>query len=164
MTTKEAAGNGAGTEVAQRDPAFLAQLELIHRAILGEAELPATDPAAMSRAIMERILSAETFEEAFTQQNLTPWRSLVGVPVVIPGPGSIHFNRSGFEGQSVYAVVDLITPDGQQQVVSCGGQNVLAQLVAALQNGWLGPDYPVRMVENDTAEGYKALWLEAADA
>lgn len=135
-----------------------AELELIHRAILGEAELPPSDPQAMSRAIMERILSAETFEQAFTQQSLTPWRSMLGVPFFVK---HVHFNRSGFENQAVYAVVDLEPAAGGEAVsVTCGGQNVLAQLVTMLEQGW--QDKAVRMIENDTAEGYKALWLEAA--
>lgn len=157
----------AGTAL---EPRSRAQLELIHKAILGEAELPAADPAAMSRQIMERILAAESFEDAFTQQNLTPWRSMLGVPVVVR---DVHFNRSTVAtdgGPSVYAVVDVQPIDtksgelaGEPVSVTCGGANVLAQLVKGLEQGWLLEEKrPVRMIENATAQGYGALWLEAA--
>jgi hypothetical protein len=148
----------AGTDVAPVDKKRVAQLELVHQAILGNAELPVQDPEAMSRAIMERILQSTSFEDVFTQQSLTPWRAMLGVPFFVK---DVHFNRSGFEGQNVYAVCDLDPAAGGDQVtVTCGGQNVLAQLVVMLKNGW--QDRPVRMIENKTAEGYGALWLEAA--
>ncbi len=140
-----------------------AQLELIAKVIVGEAELPPNaDPEAMSRAIMERILAAESFEDVFTQQSLTPWRSMLDVPVVVRG---VHFNRSTIEGEGapVYAVVDLVDPNGEAQTVTCGGRNVLAQLVKGLQEGWLVDERrPVKLIENKTAAGYGALWLEAA--
>lgn len=148
----------AGTTLENR---VNAQLDIIAKAILGEGELPqAADPEAMSRAIMERILAADTFEEVFTQQNLTPWRNLLDRAVVVK---DVHFNRSTIEGAGapVYAVVDLVDVEtGEAHTVTCGGQNVLAQLVTAIRNGWL--DRPVRMIENKTANGYGALWLEAA--
>lgn len=138
-----------------------AQLAVIADAILGRGELPpAADPEAMSQAIMERILGASSFEEAFTQQDLTPWRSLLEVPVYVR---DVHFNRSGYEGQAVYAVCDLELADGSESkvTVSCGGKNVLAQLVAMLKNGWQGN--PVRLIANRTGEGFDALWLEAVE-
>ena len=146
-----------GADVAERGSA---QLQVIADAILGRGELPpAADPEAMSRAIIERILSAESFEQAFTQQDLTPWRSMLDVPVYVR---DVHFNRSGYEGQAVYAVCDLELVEGGERVtVTCGGRNVMAQLVAGLKNGWL--DNPIRMIANRTGEGFDALWLEAVE-
>ena len=151
----------AGTDVAKTGDA---QLELIAKVLVGEAELPANaDPEAMSRAIMERILAAESFEDAFTQQNLTPWRSMLDRAVMVR---DVHFNRSTIDGagQSIYAVVDLVDADtGESISVTCGGANVLSQLVVGLQQGWLIDEKrPVKLIENKTAAGYGALWLEAA--
>lgn len=141
-----------------------AQLAKIYEVLRGESELPErADPGAMSRAIMERILAGESFEDVFTQQSLTPWRSMLGRVVFVR---SVHFNRSTFEGEGppIYAVCDLVDADtGEAITVTCGGQNVLAQLVKGLEAGWLVDEKrPVRMIENDTAQGYGALWLEAA--
>jgi len=140
-----------------------AQLEVIQNALLGQGELPAAaDPEAMSRAIMERILNAQSFEDAFTQQDLTPWRSMLGVPVKVL---DVHFNRSSFEageGAPIYGVFDLLVLKTKERVtVTCGGKNVLSQIIVALKNGWL--DKPVRMIENTTRDGYGALWLEAVE-
>lgn len=151
-----------GTDVAVRDE----KLALIHKAILGEAELPPVDAAAMSRAILERILESDSFEQAFTQQSLTPWRTMLGVAVVVT---DVRFNRSSFndgQGPSIYAVCDLVIQDtGEAVTVTCGGQNVLGQLLKGVERGWLIEEArPVRMIENMTSEGYGALWLEAVEA
>lgn len=152
------ADKATGTALAETGQA---QLDVIANAILGKGELPpAADPEAMSRAIMERILNAQSFEDAFTQQNLTPWRSMLGREVKVT---DVHFNRSTVEGDGppVYAVCDLVDTDtGETISVSCGGANVLMQLVVGVRNGWFA-DNAVRLIENKTANGYGALWLEA---
>lgn len=138
-----------------------AQLDVIAKAIMGDGELPdRADPEAMSRAIMERILNAETMEDAFTQQNLTPLRSMLDTPFKIT---DVHFNRSKIEGEGapVYAIVDVVLLDtGEQVSCSCGGKNVLAQLVVGLKNGWLDGNV-FQLIANKTADNYDALWLEA---
>jgi hypothetical protein len=137
------------------------QLEMIYSAILGDATLPVeSDPEAISRAIVERIMTADTFEDAFRPQQLEAWREYLEVPVLVRG---LHFNPTTFEGQgsSIYAVVDIERLDnGETLTVSCGGRNVLTQLVKMVQNGWT--DRPVKMIDKPTQEGYKALWLVAA--
>lgn len=140
-----------------------AQLDVIANAIMGKGDLPAAaDPEAMSAAIMQRILEADTFEDAFTQQNLTPWRSMLNVPVLVR---DVHFNRSTIEGGEggapVYAVCDLVIVEtGEAVTVTCGGKNVLAQLVKGLRHGWLA-DNPVQLIANKTRDNFDALWLEA---
>jgi hypothetical protein len=143
------------------DKAQKAQIELAYQAILGDAELPiASDPEAMSRAIVERIMQAETFDDAFKPQNLEAWREYLDVPVLVRG---FHLNRSSFDGQGapIYAVVDISRlDDGELLTVTCGGRNVLTQLVKMLEKGW--QENPVKLTGRQTGEGYTALWLEAA--
>jgi hypothetical protein len=121
------------------------------------------DPAAVSRAIAERIAKSETFEEAFAPQDLDAWTNYIGVPVFVQ---DFHLNPTGFlvEGQpSVYAVADIANvADGDVKTVTCGGRNVLMQLVKMKQKGWM--DNPVVLVSKRTAEGYDALWLQSAVA
>ena len=137
-------------------------LEMAYAAILDGEPIPASgDPEVISRAIVERILGAETFEEAFSPQELKGWQELVDVPVRVLGfklnPSTA---ASGGTGPSVYAVVDLVVLEtGEQETVTCGGRNVLAQLVKALEKGWLGN--PIRLIAKPTAEGNTALWLQA---
>jgi hypothetical protein len=154
--------NQSSAELEKWSPSAEA-LELAEKVILGEAELPAQDdPAVVSRSIMERILESTTFEETFSARELEAWRDYEGVPVTI---NSWHLNPSSVEGDEggsgVYAVVDLTRmDDGEHIAVTCGGANVLAQLVTATRNGWL--DRPVKLTSNKTRAGYSALWLEAA--
>lgn len=151
-----------GTELTKTRTA---QLDLIQKVVLGEAELPENaDPEAMSRAIMERILAAQSFEEVFVPQSIAAWRDvLLDVPVVVT---DVHFNRSSYEqGAPVYAIVDVVDPNGETRSVHCGGANVLAQLVVGLKNGWLLEEKrPVKLVTKETGAGFKVLWLEAAEA
>lgn len=151
----------ASTELALTDEESR-QLDLIHKAIIGEAELPASpDPEAMSRAIMERILAADSFESVFAPQHIAAWRDvLLDVPVVVT---DVRFNRSTYEqGSPVYAICDVVDPNGETRTVHCGGANVLAQLVTGLRYGWLVKEgRPVKLVKKETSAGFDALWLEA---
>lgn len=142
-----------------------AEREVAYAAILDGTPIPnaGTDgAAAMSRAIAERILDAETFEDVFSAQDLDAWTNYINVPVFVK---EFHLNPTGYsvEGNpSVYAVVDIANAvDGEQRTVTCGGRNVMAQLVKMLEKGWL--DRPVKLVSKRTAEGYDALWLQSAE-
>lgn len=143
-------------------------LERAYAAILDGAPIPtAGDPEVVSRAIVERILAADTFEEAFKPQELEAWADLVGVPVRVV---DFHLNPTQFtpgeggQGASVYAVVDLELVGQEDQgikTVTCGGRNVLAQLVKMAERGW--SEHVVTIISKPTAEGYNALWLQAVE-
>lgn len=145
-------------------PAVPAKKELDQfRAVLtGEGDLPQlADPEVISAQIVERILAAETFEDAFEPQEVEAWRDYLDVPVLVR---NVHLNRSGYEGTSIYAVCEIERVDGEEPqgpfTVTCGGRNVLAQLYKMLEKGWL--DKPVKMTAKTTGEGYQALWLVVA--
>lgn len=151
------------TSVATRK-ASKDELAVAYKAIL-DGELPegfgaADDAGAMARAIVERIIAAEDFDSVFTQQDLPAWRdTLLDQPVKVI---DFHLNKSTVEGGgAIYAVVDVERlADGERLTVSCGGRNVLAQLVKMLEKSWF--DNPIKMIEKRTAEGYGALWLVKA--
>ena len=124
---------------------------------------PGGDPEQVSRAILERILEAETADDIFRPQTLSSWRECIDRPAQVYG---FHLNRSTFEGSegrtnpTVYAVVDLEwLDDGERESVTCGGRNVMMQLIQAMRHN-LFP-VKVKLTANRTAEGYQALWLEA---
>lgn len=158
MAEKPAAAGGSSA-VAIPDE----QYELAVDVILNGASLPDSDPEQVSRAILERILAAESFDEAFrTQARLVAWREYVGRPCVVEG---VHFNRTGIKDAAtqMYAVVDVRWSDtGEAETVSCGGRNVLAQLLVGLRRGWIGTpgSNEVRLASRDTAEGFRVLYLE----
>lgn len=155
------------TETAERSTALAVptkkELEAAYAAILDGTPLPGAgnDPEAVSRAIAERILASETFEEAFSPQELEAWSNYVGEVVTVK---DFHLNPTTFNtgdgGPAAYAVVDIELSDGSIKTVTCGGRNVLMQLVKALEKGWLVNQ--VVLIAKPTAEGNTALWLQAA--
>ncbi len=135
-------------------------IEAAYNAIMTGAKLPIErDPEAVSKAIMERIAKAETFEDAFQQQTLQAWREFLGRPCVIH---AFHLNESSLDtGQPYYAVVDLEwLDDASKQTVTCGGGNVLVSLVKIYEKGWM--DRAFLLESKRTNEGYDVLWLRPA--
>lgn len=161
MTEGASTAVGASARTASKE-----ELEIAYRAIL-EGELPegfgaAEDAEAVSRAIVQRIAEADDFDAVFSPQDLPGWRDvLLDTPVKVI---DFHLNRStvaGGAGSAVYAVVEVERlSDGEHLTVSCGGRNVLAQLVKILEKGWW--DKPLKMISKRTREGYDALWLVSA--
>jgi hypothetical protein len=139
-----------------------AELEMATLAIMtGEpVDFGGQDSEVISRAILERILQADSLEAALTPQTLTSWRDHQGRPCSVLG---FRFNRSGFErGSSVYAVIDLVWHDtGEQETVSCGGRNVLMQLVRAATLSAV--PFDCKLHGNRTGDGNTALWIVDKD-
>jgi hypothetical protein len=151
---------------ASQELALLSEedFEVAKSAIIDGTPIPnigTGDPMAVSKSIAERIAAADTFEEAFSPQDLDAWTNYLGIPVLVQ---DFHLNPTGFlvEGNpSVYAVCDIAKlEDGEIVTVTCGGRNVLMQLLKMKQRGW--SDRPVVLVNKRTAEGYNVLWLESA--
>lgn len=142
------------------------ELAVAYKAVL-DGELPegfgaAQDAEATSRAIVERIVGSDSFDDVFSPQELPAWRDvLLEKPVKVR---DLRLNKSTIEGgrgSAVYAVVDVERlEDGERLQVSTGGRNVLAQLLKMIENGW--QEQPVKMIAKRTAEGYDALWLVKA--
>lgn len=137
-----------------------AAIDLAYRCILDGEPLPVvSNPVAMSQEIARRIKSATTPEEILRAQTLPAWRDRLGHVFLVQ---RFHLNASNVEGgSSVYAVVEAVdTESGEQVVMSCGGTNVLMQLVKLLELGALPRE--LRLTGKRTAEGYTALWLQDA--
>lgn len=117
------------------------------------------DPAEIARAIMERILTADTPEAVLEQSGTTSARDVLEVPLELT---DARFMRSGFdEGPGAYALLTMVNADGEQLTVTCGGRNVLAQVFRLKQLAAL--PRRVKFVEaGQTAQGYRPLWLNAA--
>ncbi len=148
------------TEIAIREVAA------VERALLtGILPDQVEDPEIVQRAIMARILSQDSVEGILdTGSGLDSWGDLEGVPVSVL---DVRFNVSTFEeGPPVYAVVDVVVLKGKQEgerlLVSCGGTNVMAQLVALVKAGALPLDVKLTRTTKETRQGYRPLWLQAA--
>jgi hypothetical protein len=165
----------ASTELAPWDepPRGLAAIEptpelveQAYNAIINK-ELPPEigDPEITARLIMERI-KAGTFDESMDpRESLASWsKEYAEQPVTVIG---FHLNPSTFENEEgekgVYAVVELMVEGGELVTVSCGGGNVLMQLVKA----WEENRYPFvcQLTGKATSTpGRKTYWLRTPGA
>lgn len=138
------------------DPATIA------RAIMGEATIDGGDPDLAGKAIVARLLMADTVEDVLTQNNVTGAEMVLNANMEVRG---VKWMPSAYEkGPKVYAlmdVVDLIT--GQARLISCGSANVLAQLLRIQVGNGFPVDVKIVQSQRATAAGNYPMWLEKAD-
>jgi hypothetical protein len=151
------------SDLAERTPAMPEPtpetMEAAYAAVM-DGELPPEvgDPTITARAIQERIRNSDSFDDVFKAQSLTPWAELIGEVVTV---GGFHLNPSTQEGGSaVYAVVSL-RRDGEDDFMpySCGGANVLTQLLKAWEQGWF--PFQASLVSKKTSKNFDTYWIEA---
>lgn len=135
------------------------QIEL---AILGEAsDIPIMeDPEALSREIAARILSAESMDDVFSQGEVIHAKDVLGLPLLING---VRWQKSRYNeaGPQVYALIDATGPTGDDDMlITCGSRNVMAQLFWCWKRGQFPLPEPMMLVENETASGFGALWMQ----
>lgn len=121
-----------------------------------------SDPANAQMAIMERILSAPTLEAVFEVAGTQGADDVDRKPFFLK---NVEFFKSDYvEGPGAYAIIHCVFEDtGEAGVITCGGSNVVAQLIAASKFG-APPTFPIQLARNlkPTAKGFYPLWLEAA--
>ena len=124
-----------------------------------ESDENASLDASLSIAL--RIAQAESVEEVLNPQSTISGQDLVGRPFVVR---SLRLARSTFSGGlPFYMQLDVVFPDtGETSVVSCGSLNVMSQLAKLGQMNALGEPVVIEESENQTARGYKPLWLRSA--
>lgn len=134
--------------------------EALGRFLSTATEVAQEDPEAISLAIVERILNAKTAEEVLTPNQVVHARDLIGVPLNVSG---IRWLESDFEtGPGMYAIMDCVRVDTDSHlVVSCGGQNVLAQLWKLNDLGAFPARVVIQQAPRPTKAGFLPLWLEA---
>jgi len=116
-----------GAQVAIRSHPALRQLD----EWLSKFDVAGGDTEMIVGDIIAQVLSAESLVEILEPPEAIHARDLLDVPIVIHGFKS---QRSDYqEGSPRYAVMDVTREDtGQRVPVTCGAQQVLAQLVKAL--------------------------------
>lgn len=129
--------------------------------ILKQEEMDEVDPEDAARSIVARILMADSAEDVLAVSKVTHAKDILQMPIEIH---SVKWQRGGFEeGANCYAVIAAtLLQDDERVTVTCGGVNVMTQLVKL---GIIGA-YPIhaRIVQSakPTAKGYFPLWLEPA--
>lgn len=128
--------------------------------LLHGGKLKVMDPEVISRMIASRILEASSINEILNQQTNLKVEDIEGEPLTIQ---SASFMSSGFkEGPGIYAIIQAVRENtGEVVNVSCGGTNVLAQIIRAMQLGAMPFRAYFARAANPTANGYYPLWLSA---
>ena len=136
-------------EIMELPPA-VQRMVLDLRQKAGEAS---DNPAQVSLDILERILTADTIEEAAS--GTTDMAEIIGQPLTITLKG---WQASKLGQLGVFAVLDCKDDSGKNHVVSCGGLNVVAILYRCENED----RFPIRGKFRDveTNQGYTTLWLD----
>lgn len=121
--------------------------------------LMSTENAGM--AILERIVEATSWQDALNAAKSADANDIDGRPFLLR---EVQFYPSDFEdGPGCYAILHVdFVDDGTKSVVTCGGTNVVGQLLVFAKYGL--PDIAIKLKKNDkpTSNGFYPLWLHAA--
>lgn len=118
----------------------LITLEQVEHALLHGGDIATVSDEEIQTDMVQRILAAETLEEAFAQFTTVPLDSVVQAPVEVQG---VAWLKSAFdEGPKVYALLKLAllkdTPGAGKRgdiiTVSMGGRTTMAAFVWAQRN------------------------------
>lgn len=145
--------------------AFFAQEEPTPREvmswILEPDQMQESDPEEATRAILARILTSETAEDVLATSTAVHAQDLLGVPLEVQG---IKWQRSDFqEGTSCYVVMQVTDLNDQtRKVVTCGGKNVMTQLLKLQMLGAFPARARIAKALKPTRNNYYPLWLEPA--
>ena len=155
---------GGPVEVIDGSPVGLATTDETDSmvALINDAKSKAIeDPEAVSKAITNRILEAETVADVLAPQEARHARELLDVPLRFVG---LHFNQSDYEeGPGFYAICDCEDVEsGDRFAVACGGRNVMAQLLRIYQLGGFPVDLKFTQARRPTRQGFWPLWLVEA--
>lgn len=166
---------GSGELVPPSDPraaeeldAMLAQIvgaepsaQEILQAIVGGEDLPEASAQQSQSGIVARILGAGGADAVLDMGEPTKAEELEQVPLNVTG---VRWMRSTFdEGPGVYAVVDATRTDNDEQVkVTCGGVNVMTQLLKLQTLGAFPQNVKIVKSSRPTKSGYYPYWLQPA--
>lgn len=151
--TKFLLGEGVNT---QPDPATIA------RAIMGEATIDGGDPEDTGKAIVARLLLAESVDEALAQNNVAGAEVMLGANIEVH---NVKWMPSSYDkGPKVYALMDVTEmATGQRRTVSCGSASVLAQLLRIQVTNEFPQVVKIVQATRATAAGNYPMWLERGE-
>lgn len=120
------------------------------------------DVEEMTLQIVAQILNAKDADEVLGGRTATHALDVLDVPLVLTG---VHFQKSDFDGAGpqFYAVLDVVTADGEGIPVTCGAKNVIAQAWRLEDLNALPLKIVIRRSAKPTANGFHVMWLEKAE-
>lgn len=130
----------------------------IVKVLYGEQVMAFTDPDEAARAIVTRILSAETAEDVLKVAGTLSAEDVLGQPMMIH---DVRWMRSAFEeGVGAFGVLSITRgEDGVAEALTCGSRNVVAQVARLAQLDALPIRCKLVRTEKATTAGFYPLWL-----
>jgi hypothetical protein len=116
------------------------------------------DPNEQAKAIINRVLTAETIEEIFEESQIASADDVLDIPHFIT---SVEFQKSTFDndgGMPLYAVVTGKGVDGATLFYHVGGGTALAQIVRSYESLPLTFALKLKRKATPTAAGYYPLF------
>lgn len=138
-------------------------LEDLAPILLGELIPEYDDPDEIQRAIIGRILTADTVDQVFGDQGTVSSKDMIDVPIRVM---DCRIMRSSYVDDDpsafgAYIVVDFAYLAGDRQgevgVMTTGARKIMAQMVVAKIKGFLPAD--VKVIEAGKAKGAKSAPL-----
>lgn len=116
------------------------------------------DPEQIQRAILERLMTAETLEQVLREDETVATKALVGKPLRIT---DCRVMQSSFDGgMGVYLIAEAIDMDtGELIVINTGATKIVGQLIRIKQQGWFPVEVTVKEVGRAKEGQDRALQL-----
>jgi hypothetical protein len=130
----------------------------IVKVLQGDAVMAITDPDEAARAIVTRILSAQTADDVLRVAGTLGADDVLGQPMVVH---DVRWMKSAFdEGAGAFGVITITRgDDGQAETLTCGSRNVMAQIARLAQLKALPKECKLVRSEKPTSAGFYPLWL-----
>jgi len=157
---------GSSVEIIDEELTTKAVLDLFASGDLSSKKfsIKASDPAETARRIADREINAQSFEELVGGSgDVIHARNYLNKPFQLNG---VEWQLSDIEGEGApfYAVLHIVTTDGEIAVMTCGASTVMRRAAVIAANGWFGRWVKI-VKETKTANGYEPLTLvEAPEA
>ena len=121
------------------------------------------DPAVISARIDAQIFEAASVEELFGEREVIHGQDYLNKPFTLV---DVSWRPSDIEGQGLpfYAVLNIVTLDGEQKVLTTGARSILMKIAKAQSEGWLPLSVKIVQSDKKTENGYQPLDLVAAPA
>jgi hypothetical protein len=121
------------------------------------------DPAVISARIDAQIFEATSVEELFGEREVIHGQDYLNKPFTLV---DVAWRPSDIEGQGLpfYAVLTIVTIDGEQKVLTTGARSILMKIAKAQSEGWLPLSVKIVQSDKKTENGYQPLDLVAAPA
>jgi hypothetical protein len=122
------------------------------------------DPVETARRIAEREITATSFEELLGggSNEVIHARNYLNKAFQLNG---VEWQPSDIDGEGLpfYAVMHIVTTEGEVAVMTCGATTVCRRLAVIAHHGWFGKWVKI-VKESKTANGYEPLTLVEAPA